>query len=95
MFLLTDYEDKFLEFGRSQAREAIRAALEVQKGNIRVEYSLSVRSLNDLSDKMKTFSSSTLKKDLEGGLSGKAADAAKTFLDAIAKPNLESPIKGV
>ncbi|WP_257995559.1 hypothetical protein [Streptococcus intermedius] len=42
---------------------------------------------------MKRFSGHTLVSDLEGGLTGKTADSAKSYLRNIARPQLQSPIK--
>lgn len=95
MYSLTYLDEYYAEFEKEQERIAIQSAIKIQKGNILIEYSLSSQALDELSEKMKQFSSATVAADLAGGLSGKAADAAKKFLENIERPALDCPIKGV
>ena len=83
----------FLENQKAQERFAIRALIAVNKTRL-LKYSKQLQTtLTNQSEGMKEFSEKTLLSDLEGAFKGKAADAAKEYLQKISQPNLNSPIK--
>jgi hypothetical protein len=91
-----------------EAREAERAALELQKANERVAVGGFIAGaiaeihpigtklkaeLDEMSSEMKNFAQGTLTSDLDGGLKGKAAKAAKNALLDVPAPNFPNPVK--
>ena len=90
----TRLEELALETQKSQERAAIRALIHAKKLAIALRRTiLQQPSLTDKAVEMKDFAHTTTVSDLESGFKGKAADAAKQYLEDIAQPSLKSPIK--
>jgi hypothetical protein len=96
------------ERAEREAREAERAALELQKANERAAVMAALRgmpyeiqpigdsleaSLNNLETQMKIFTQSTLSTGLVGGLEGKTANAARSKIEGTTIPDFPNPVK--
>lgn len=105
IYTVNDYSDSEIK-----AMQAEQARIATAKANERAAVMMIVRSLpleiqpigsklstdlSTLADAMKKYAGSTMTSDLNYGLTGNGADAAKDFLTHIKRPDLKSPVKGV
>ncbi|KXT78438.1 hypothetical protein [Streptococcus sp. DD13] len=81
-----------IEYLKTQERLAIQALLSSTRSALMLEGTLCRSWLDTQALKMKDFSSKQVPADLEGGLTGGAADAMKQLLVEWPKPVLISPI---
>lgn len=77
---------------KQQERIAIKGYLSIQRARIAVIGSTLDTSLTEVEEQMKTISNH-FAQNIEGGLTGTAGDAARTYLTELKKPNLQNPIQ--
>jgi hypothetical protein len=64
--------------------------------NLKAQQAALKKKLKSRETTMKTFATKTLVSSMDEALTGKAADAADTYLtDTVKKPDFDNPIQGV
>ena len=84
----------FKERMKEQERQAVRALVTAKELSILAKGAELAKKLQEAATDMQDYASKTYVNKIKGGLEGKAADAAETYLtQTLQTPTLQSPIK--